>query len=143
MSSVEALKIAEDMDLDLVLISPNAEPPVCRVMDYGKFKFDQAKRLKEQRKSQKTVETKEVQLSMTIDKHDTEFKSKHASKFLSEGNKVKVSIRMRGRQQARPEIGVEIMNNFYEGLKDVGVIEKAPEIMGRNIFMILAPNKEK
>lgn len=143
MSSKEALQIAIDNDLDLVLISPNAEPPVCKIIDYGKFKFDQAKRLKEQRKAQKTVDIKEVQLSMTIDKHDVEIKAKHAQRFLSDGDKVKVSIRMRGRQQARPEIGVEIMNSFSEMVKDFGTVEKVPEIMGRNIFMILAPIKTK
>ena len=143
MSSKEALQIAIDNDLDLVLISPNAEPPVCKIIDYGKFKFDQAKRLKEQRKAQKTVDIKEVQLSMTIDKHDVEIKAKHAQRFLSDGDKVKVSIRMRGRQQARPEIGVDIMNYFSEMVKDFGTVEKVPEIMGRNIFMILAPIKTK
>lgn len=135
--------MAYERDLDLVLISPNAEPPVCRIMDYGKFKFDQAKRLKEQRKAQKTVDIKEVQLSMTIDTHDVEVKAKHARRFLEDGDKVKVSIRMRGRQQARPEIGVEIMNSFFEMVKELGTIEKAPEIMGRNIFMVLAPIKAK
>lgn len=143
MSSREALSIAEEQDLDLVLISPNAEPPVCKIIDYGKFKFDQAKRLKEQRKAQKTVDIKEVQLSMTIDKHDVEIKAKHAQRFLSSGDKVKVSIRMRGRQQARPEIGIDIMNSFFEIVKEFGVIEKAPEIMGRNIYMVLAPIKTK
>ncbi len=143
MPSREALNMAYERDLDLVLISPNAEPPVCRIMDYGKFKFDQAKRLKEQRKAQKTVDIKEVQLSMTIDTHDVEVKAKHARRFLEDGDKVKVSIRMRGRQQARPEIGVEIMNSFFEMVKELGTIEKAPEIMGRNIFMVLAPIKAK
>ena len=143
MSSRDALNIAEEQDLDLVLISPNAEPPVCKIIDYGKFKFDQAKRLKEQRKAQKTVDIKEVQLSMTIDKHDVEIKAKHAERFLSSGDKVKVSIRMKGRQQARPEIGIDIMNSFFEIVKEFGVIEKTPEIMGRNIFMVLAPIKTK
>lgn len=143
MSSREALSIAEEQDLDLVLISPNAEPPVCKVMDYGKFKFDQAKKLKEQRKAQKIVEIKEVQLSMTIDTHDVEVKAKAAKKFLGNGDKVKVSIRMRGRQQARPEIGVNIMNSFVEMMEGICTVEKAPEIMGRNIFMILAPAKTK
>jgi translation initiation factor IF-3 len=142
-SSREALEMAEEQNLDLVLMSPNAEPPVCKIMNYGKFKFDQAKKLKEQRKAQKTVEIKEVQLSMTIEKHDIDVKAKHAQKFLSAGDKVKVSIRMKGRQQARPEMGIEVMNSFYEIVKDFGVIEKAPEIMGRNIFMFLAPNKTK
>lgn len=143
MSSREALDLAYEKDLDLVVISPNAEPPVCRIMDYGKFKFDQAKRLKEQRKAQKTVDIKEVQLSMTIDKHDVEVKARHAKRFLEDGDKVKVSIRMRGRQQARPEMGIEIMNSFFEMVKELGTIEKAPEIMGRNIFMVLAPIKAK
>ena len=143
MSSREALAIAEEQNLDLVLMSPNAEPPVCKIIDYGKFKFDQAKKLKEQRKAQKTVDIKEVQLSMTIEKHDIDVKAKHAQKFLSNGDKVKVSIRMKGRQQARPEMGIEVMNTFFEVVKDFGVIEKAPEIMGRNIFMVLAPIKTK
>lgn len=143
MSSAEALSVAEDAGLDLVLISPNANPPVCRVMNYGKYKFEQAKRLKEQRKAQKVTEIKEIRLSVVIDKHDIEFKSKDAVRFLSAGDKVKVSIRMRGRQQARPELGVEVMNAFAENIQDVCVVEKAPEIMGRNIFMILAPKTEK
>ena len=143
MSSREALAIAEEQNLDLVLMSPNAEPPVCKIIDYGKFKFDQAKKLKEQRKAQKTVDIKEVQLSMTIEKHDIDVKAKHAQKFLTNGDKVKVSIRMKGRQQARPEMGIEVMNTFFEVVKDFGVIEKAPEIMGRNIFMVLAPIKTK
>ena len=135
--------MAEEQDLDLVLISPNAEPPVCKIMDYGKFKFDQAKKLKEQRKAQKIVEIKEVQLSMTIDTHDVEVKAKAAKKFLGNGDKVKVSIRMRGRQQARPEIGVNIMNSFVEMMEGICTIEKAPEVVGRNIYMILAPIKTK
>lgn len=143
MSSKEALVMAEEQGLDLVLMSPNAEPPVCKIMDYGKFKFDQSKRLKEQKKSQKMVELKETQLSVTIDKHDMEVKAKHTIRFLTEGDKVKVSIRMRGRQQARPELGVAVMNSFFEIVKSVAVIEKAPEIMGRNIFMILSPVKTK
>ncbi len=143
MSSKEALSMASEQNLDLVLMSPNAEPPVCKIMNYGKFKFDQAKKLKEQRKAQKVVEIKEIQLSMTIEKHDIDVKAKHAQKFLSSGDKVKVTIRMKGRQQARPEMGIEVMNTFFEVVKDFGVIEKAPEIMGRNIFMILSPIKSK
>lgn len=143
MSSREALNIASEQNLDLVLMSPNAEPPVCKIIDYGKFKFDQAKKLKEQRKAQKIVDIKEIQLSMTIEKHDIDVKAKHAQKFLQNGDKVKVTIRMKGRQQARPEIGIEVMNTFFEVVKDFGVIEKNPEIMGRNIFMVLAPIKTK
>lgn len=143
MSSREALQKAEEEGLDLVLISPNAEPPVCKIIDYGKYKFEQAKRLKEQRKAQKVVEIKEVQLSMTIEKHDIDVKAKHAEKFLSNGDKVKVSIRMKGRQQARPDIGINVMNSFYEIVKDLGTIEKQPEVVGRNIFMVIAPIKAK
>jgi len=143
MSSKEALEIALEKDLDLVLMSPNADPPVCKIINYGKFKFEQAKKLKEQRKAQKTIEIKEVQLSMTIEKHDIEVKAKHAQRFLSDGDKVKVSIRMKGRQQARPDLGIEVMNSFYEIVKDFGTIEKAPEVVGRNIFMFLAPIKAK
>ena len=143
MSSREAQIKADEEGLDLVLISPNAEPPVCKIINYGKFKFEQAKKLKEQKKAQKVIEIKEVQLSMTIEQHDLEVKAKHANRFLEDGNKVKVSIRMRGRQQARPELGIEVMNKFFEMVETLGVIEKAPEIMGRNIFMVLAPNKTK
>ena len=143
MSAREANKIAEEEGLDLVKISPSAVPPVCKIMDYGKYVFDKAKREKEQRKNQKIVALKEVQLSMTIEKHDIDVKAKHAQKFLTNGDKVKVSIRMKGRQQARPEMGIEVMNTFFEVVKDFGVIEKAPEIMGRNIFMVLAPIKTK
>ena len=142
MSSKEALAVASERDLDLVLISPNANPPVCKAMDYGKFKFEQQKKLKEQRKAQKVSEVKEIQLSMTIEKHDIEVKAKHATKFLESGDKVKVSIRMKGRQQARPEMGVEIMQNFATILETVGVVEKKPEILGRNIFMVVAPIKK-
>ena len=141
-SSREANEIADRQNLDLVLISPTADPPVCKLMDYGKFKFEQAKRLKEQKKAQKVVEIKEIQLSVTIAENDMKIKAKHANKFLEEGNKVKVTIRMRGRQQARPEKGVENMLAFYEMVKVNGVIEKQPEILGRNIIMMINSNKK-
>ena len=143
MSSQEANRIADDHNLDLVLMSPNAEPPVCRLMNYGKFKFEQTKKLKEQRKAQKIVELKEIQLSMTIERHDLEVKAKHARRFLENGDKVKVTIRMRGRQQARPEAGIQVMNQFAEGLQDLGSVEKPAEILGRNINMVIAPIKNK
>ncbi len=141
-SSTEANHIADEQNLDLVLISPNAEPPVCKLMNYGKYKFEQTKKLKEQRKAQKVVEIKEIQLSMTIERHDIEVKAKHARKFLGNGDKVKVTIRMRGRQQARPEAGIAVMNAFAEDLQDVGLVEKQAEIMGRNIIMVIAPVKK-
>ena len=141
MSPREAMRLAEEADLDLVKISPNAVPPVCKIMDYGKFKFEQAKKEKENRRNQKVVEIKEVQLSMTIDVGDLNVKAKQATKFLGEGNKVKVSIRLRGRQMAHANLGRDVMNNFYEGLKDIAVIEKPINMEGRNIIMILGPKK--
>ena len=141
MSPREAMRLAEEADLDLVKISPNAVPPVCKIMDYGKFKFEQAKKEKENRRNQKVVEIKEVQLSMTIDVGDLNVKAKQATKFLGEGNKVKVSIRLRGRQMAHSNLGRDVMNNFFEGLKEIAVIEKPINMEGRNIIMILAPKK--
>ena len=141
MSPREAMRLAEEADLDLVKISPNAVPPVCKIMDYGKFKFEQAKKEKENRRNQKVVEIKEVQLSMTIDVGDLNVKTKQATKFLGEGNKVKVSIRLRGRQMAHANLGRDVMNNFFEGLKEIAVIEKPINMEGRNIIMILAPKK--
>ena len=141
MSPREAMRLAEEADLDLVKISPNAVPPVCKIMDYGKFKFEQAKKEKENRRNQKVVEIKEVQLSMTIDVGDLNVKAKQATRFLNDGNKVKVSIRLRGRQMAHANLGRDVMNNFFEGLKEIAVIEKPINMEGRNIIMILAPKK--
>ena len=140
-SSRQALEIAEESGLDLVKISPNATPPVCKVMNYGKFLFEQNKRAKEAKKNQKVIEIKEVWLSMTIDVGDLNVKAKQAQKFLSSGNKVKVSIRMRGRQMAHSELGLEVMTKFYEIVKDFGTMEKNPLTEGRNIWMMLAPTK--
>ncbi len=137
----EALRLAYDKDLDLVKISPNAVPPVCKIMDYGKFKFEQLKKAKEAKKNQKVVELKEIWLSMTIDVGDLNVKAKQAQKFLAAGNKVKVSIRMRGRQNAHGDIGVDVMNRFFKILETEAVMEKKPMFEGRNILMILAPNK--
>lgn len=141
MSSYEANRLADEKNLDLVKISPNSEPPVCKIMDYGKFKFDAAKKEKDARKNQKVSEMKEIWLSMTIDTHDLETKAKQAMKFLSGGDKVKVSIRMRGRQQAHADLGVKVMYDFFEIVKDVSVIDKKPLTEGRNILMILVPKK--
>ena len=141
MSPREAMRLAEEADLDLVKISPNAVPPVCKIMDYGKFKFEQAKKEKENRRNQKVVEIKEVQLSMTIDVGDLNVKAKQATRFLNDGNKVKVSIRLRGRQMAHANLGRDVMNNFFEGLKEIAVVEKPINMEGRNIIMILAPKK--
>ncbi len=143
MSSREALRLAEDEDLDLVKISPNAVPPVCKIMDYGKFKFEQAKKEKENRRNQKIVELKEVQLSMTIDVGDLAVKAKHATRFLEQGNKVKVTIRLRGRQMAHANLAKDVIMNFYEGLKELAVIEKPLNMEGRNLILILAPAKKQ
>lgn len=143
MSSREALQLAEQADLDLVKISPSANPPVCKIMDYGKYVFDKAKKEKEQRKNQKIVELKEVQLSMTIEQHDIDIKAKHATRFLLNGDKVKVSIRMSGRQQAYSDRGVETENAFAKSLEEISVIEKPAKVEGRNIIMILAPKNAK
>lgn len=141
LSSAEANRIADEKNLDLVKISPTAVPPVCKIMDYGKFKFDMAKREKDQRKNQKVSELKEVWLSMTIDTHDLETKAKQAIKFLNAGDKVKVSIRMRGRQQAHASIGIGVMDDFFKIVEDICVMDKKPLTEGRNILMILAPKK--
>ena len=140
-SSAEALRIAEDAELDLVKISPNANPPVCKIMNYGKYLFELTKKAKEAKKNQKVTEIKEIWLSMTIDVGDLNVKAKQTQKFLTSGNKVKVSIRMRGRQMAHQEIGVDVMKRFYEMVKDFGIIEKQPLTEGRNIWMMLAPLK--
>ncbi len=141
MSSRAALALAEQADLDLVKISPNAVPPVCKIMDYGKFKFETLKRLKEAKKNQKTVEMKEMWLSMSIDVGDLNVKAKQTLKFLADGNKVKVSIRMRGRQNAHSDLGIDVMNRFAAILGDNAVIEKKPLTENRNIIMIVAPAK--
>lgn len=141
-TSREALALAERASLDLVKISPNAVPPVCKIMDYGKFRFEAVKKQKEAKKNQHVVEIKEVQLSMTIDVGDLAVKSRQAQKFLSQGDKVKVSIKMRGRQNAHASMGVEVMKKFFDGLKEVAVMEKMPLLEGKKIFMILAPVKD-
>lgn len=143
MSAKAANELADSEGLDLVKISPNAVPPVCKIMDYGKYVFDKAKREKEQRKNQKIVALKEVQLSMTIEQHDIDIKAKNATKFLLNGDKVKVSIRMSGRQQAYSDRGIETENTFAESLSEIAVIEKPAKVEGRNIIMVLAPKNAK
>jgi translation initiation factor IF-3 len=128
-------------DLDLVKISPTAIPPVCKLMNYGKYKYDQSKHEKESKKNQKATELKEVQLSAVIDDGDLNTKAKHATRFLSEGNKVKVVLRMKGRQLAHPEIAMGITEKFFELLKECGEIEKKAAQEGKSITMILAPKK--
>ncbi len=138
MSAAQALQRAREMDLDLVKIAPKAKPPVCKIIDYGKFRFEQAKREKEARKSQRTVGIKEIRLSLNIDTHDFNTKVGHAQRFLKEGNKIKVSIRFRGREMGHPEQGHEIMRRFAEALSDLANIEKPSRLEGRNMLMFLA-----
>ena len=140
-SSREALNIADEKGLDLVKISPNAQPPVCKLMNYGKYVYELAKKSKEAKKNQKVVEVKEVWLSMTIDVGDLNVKAKQTQKFLSAGNKVKVSIRMRGRQIAHSNLSIDVMTRFFELVKDYGTMEKQPLLEGRNVWMMLAPVK--
>lgn len=137
----EAFRLAEENEMDLVKISPNAKPPVCKIMNYGKFKFENAKKEKEAKRNQKTVEMKEMWLSMTIDTNDMNVKAKQTLKFLNSGNKVKVSIRMRGRQNAHSSLGIEVMKSFYEIVKDKATVERRPLTEGRSIIMILSPAK--
>ena len=143
MSASEAMKMAREAELDLVKIAPTAKPPVCKIIDYGKYRFEQAKREKEAKKNQKTVEVKEIRLGLSIDVHDFETKGKHAMRFLDEGNKVKVSIRFRGRELGHPEIGLETMRRFAEYCADHGSVEKAAKMEGRNMLMFLAPKSGK
>ncbi len=141
MSAAQALDLAEEAELDLVKISPNAQPPVCKIMDYSKFKYEQAKKDKESRKNQTIVEIKEIRLSMTIDVGDIAVKTKQCVKFLEQGNKVKVSIRMKGRENARAYQGVKVMEDFFAGLGGKAVQDKKPVTEGRNIIMMLSPAK--
>ena len=142
-SREKALKMAEDLDLDLVLIAPNANPPVCKIMDYGKYCFEQEKREKEARKNQNIVEIKGVRLSPTIDEHDLNTKAKQAYKFLMQGDKVKASIRFRGRQIAHTEMGSKVLDEFARRVEEVGVVERRPQLEGRFMTMIVAPKNQK
>lgn len=137
MGTRAAIAMAEEKGLDLCLIAPKAAPPVCKIMDYGKYRFEMQKRAKEARKNQKTVSLHEIQLSVTIEEHDLGVKAKKAREFLSEGARIKVSIRFRSRQITRPEKGLEVMEAFYESLKDVAKMERKPVLEGRNMIMIL------
>lgn len=135
----DALAKAEEKELDLVKISPNANPPVCKLMDYGKYRFDLAKREREAKKKQKIIEIKEMRLSATIDTHDLEVKAKNVAKFLDSGDKVKVFIRFKGRQLSHTDQGLKVMDSFFKLIEGHGVVEKKASMEGRNMFMILAP----
>ncbi len=143
MPTRRALELAEEAQLDLVKIAPNSKPPVCKFMDYDKYRYEQAKREREMRKAQKVISLKEVQLSVTIEENDLQTKAKNAIRFLENGDKVKVVIRFRGRQIAHTEIGLKVMNDFIERTKDYSTVERRPNVEGRNMIMILSPNAEK
>lgn len=140
-SSKEALKMAEDAGLDLVKIAPKAEPPVCKIIDYGKFKYESLRKEKEAKKKQKTVELKEVRLSPNIDVNDLNTKMNSARKFIMKGNKVKITLRFRGREMAHMQQSKHILDDIAQNLSDVAVVEKAPKIEGRNISLVLAEKK--
>ena len=139
MSSKEALKIAYERDLDLVMIAPQATPPVCKVMDYGKFCFEKQKREKEAKKKQQTIEVKEIQLSYRIDTHDYETKMNQARKFLTSGNKVRVVMKFRGREMGHMSIGRDLLDKFLEDTQDVGSCDKKPALDGRMMSMVISP----
>ena len=143
MSSDAALALAEEADLDLVMIAPQAKPPVCKVMDYGKYRFEQQKKEKEAKKNQRVVEIKEIRLSLGIDTHDFETKVGHAMRFIKGGDKVKVSIRFRGREMGHPDHGLELMKRFAEAMSEVANVEKPAKLEGRNMLMFLAPKPTK
>ncbi|MDX8290080.1 MULTISPECIES: translation initiation factor IF-3 [Metabacillus] len=139
----EALEIAARANLDLVLVAANAKPPVCRIMDYGKFRFEQQKKDKEARKNQKIISMKEVRFSPTIDEHDFNTKLKNARKFLEKGDKVKASIRFKGRAITHKEIGQRVLDRFSKACEDLSTIESHPKMDGRSMFLVLAPKAEK
>lgn len=143
MPTAKALELAEEAHLDLVKIVANATPAVCKLMNYDKHRFEMAKREKEMRKNQRVISIKEVQLSATIEEHDTMVRAKNAIKFLQDGDKVKVTIRFRGRQITHQEIGLAVMNDFIERTKEYATVERKPSTEGRHMIMVLAPKAEK
>ena len=142
MTFANALKTASERDLDLVLMSAQSDPPVCKIMDYGKYRFDRAKKEKEARKNQKVVETKEIQLSCLIDTNDFNTKVNHARRFLTDGNKVRVVVKFKGRQLARQDVGKDLLDRFQNACSDIGATEKAPLLEGKNMIMYIAPVKQ-
>lgn len=141
MSSKEALEIASERKLDLVKIAPQADPPVCRIMDFGKHRYEQQKREKEARKKQKTVEMKEIRLSLNIEQHDIETKANTAAKFLEKGDKVKVSLRFKGRELGHSHLGIQVFEDFAKQVEHVGKMEKRPVVEGRSMLTIFVPLK--
>ncbi len=142
-SRQEALDLAQTANLDLVMVAPNAKPPVCRIMDYGKYRYEQQKKDKEARKNQKIINIKEVRLSPNIEEHDFNTKLRNARKFLEKGDKVKASIRFRGRAITHKEIGQEVLERLAKQCEDLGTVETKPKMEGRSMFLMLAPRNEK
>ncbi len=138
-----ALRLAKEAELDLVEVAPNSKPPVAKIMDYGKFKYEEARKAKEARRNQANTVLKEVRFRLKIDKHDYETKRKHAVEFLQEGDKVKAMILFRGREQSRPEAGFRLLQRFAEEVAEFGSVESTPMIDGRNMVMIIGPHKNK
>ena len=143
MSARQALALAEDKELDLVKIAPTAKPPVCKLMDYGKYRFEQSKREKEARKNQKVISVKEVRLSPTIEEHDMQVRVRDCVKFLQNGDRVKVSIRFRGRMITHSDVGLQVMNEFFARVKDYAVQDRKPSTEGRTMTMMLSPKQDK
>ena len=143
MAPADALQQAYEQDLDLVKISPNATPPVCKIMDYGKFRFEQTKKEKEAKKNQRIVEIKEIRMSPSIDTNDFNVKLKNAQKFLKDGDRVKVTVRFRGREMAHTNIGEELLKQFGESCAEVATVEKNPKLDGRHMSMFLSPKAAK
>jgi len=142
MSSEEALKIAEEKDLDLVMISPSAKPPVCKIMDYGKFRFEQSKREKEAKKNQRVMEVKEIRMSPGIGENDFNTKLKNGQKFLSDGDRLKVTVRFRGREMAHTSIGETLLRDFAKKCADIANMDKEPKLEGRNMSLFLSPKSQ-
>ena len=142
MSVAEAQKIADEKQLDLVEVAPGSDPVVCKIMDYGKYKYEQTRKEKESKKKQKVVEIKEIRLSSTIDTHDFEFKSKNARKFLEDGNKVKATIKFKGREVNNTAFGANVLSKFAESLSDVGSTDKAPKLEGRSMMLMINPKQQ-
>ena len=143
MPTAQALKLAEEQQLDLVNIAPTARPPVCKLMDYGKYRFEMSKKEREIKKNQKIMETKEVRLSATIEDHDIDVRYRQAVKFLQDGNKVKVSVRFRGREVTHASLGQDLLHRFAELCSECSTVEKQPKLEGRQMLMFLAPAKDK
>jgi len=141
-SSRDAQKMADDKNLDLVKISPNAKPPVCKIMDFSKFKYEQAKKDRENRKKQKNVETKELWLSPNIDNHDVQVRVKRAIEFLKDGNKVKITVRMHGRELGRSSVAVKILDDFYKHVEEYAILDRGAKMEGRRMSMFLVPKKD-